>query len=288
MSHIMKISLIMATAGRSEEIDRLIDSLERQTSKAFELIIVDQNPDTRLAPVIQRLSASSTISHKHIVTDRKGLSIARNIAFPHASHEIVGYPDDDCWYEDGVVDKVIEFFEINPDADGVIGRWCEMDVDFKEGFLLNPRRWRRLQMGLSAFSSCLFFRRGLVEKVGGFDERLGVPLWFNSGEETDLVIRSLDAGARLWHIPDIRVHHPVKSILEGRLDDTLKRARGRSRGTGGLYRKHHLSLFVIGRGLLSPLLKSFLPPYSFRRILANFAIILGRVEGMVFWNDPTK
>ena len=284
----MKISLIMATADRSEEIDRLIDTLEHQTSKAFELIIVDQNPDTRLAPVLQRLAASPAISHKHIVTDQKGLSIARNIAFPHVSHEIVGYPDDDCWYEDGVVAKVIEYFENNPDADGVIGRWCEMDVDFEEEFLLNPSRWRRFRLGISAFSSCLFFRKGLVEKVGGFDERLGVPLWFNSGEETDLVIRSLDAGASLRYLPNIRVHHPLKSILEGTLDEALKRVRYRSRGVGGLYRKHRLSWLVIGRGLLSPFLKSFLPPYSFRRILANFAIILGRVEGMVYWNDQTK
>lgn len=284
----MKISLIMATVDRSKEIDRLIDSLEHQTSSAFELIIVDQNPDTRLAPVLQRLSTSSAISHKHIVTDQKGLSIARNIAFPHVSHEIVGYPDDDCWYEDGVVDRVIKYFENNPDADGVIGRWCEVDVDYEEGFLLNLSRWRRFRLGISAVSICLFFRRGLVEKVGGFDERLGVPLLFNAGEETDLVIRSLDAGASLRYVPDIRVHHPVKSILEGRLDVALKLVRDRSRGTGGLYRKHRLSWFVIGRGLLSPFLKSFLPPYSFRRILANFAIILGRVEGMFFWNDPKK
>jgi glycosyltransferase involved in cell wall biosynthesis len=284
----MKISLIMATVGRSKEIDRLIDSLLHQTSSAFELIIVDQNPDTRLEPVLQRLSTSSSFSHKHIVTDQKGLSIARNIAFPHVSHEIVGYPDDDCWYEDGVVGKVIEYFENNPEADGVIGRWCEMDVDFEEGFLLNAGRWRRFRLGISAFSSCLFFRRGLVERVGGFDERLGVPQWFNSGEEIDLVIRSLNEGASLRYVPNIRIHHPVKSILEGRLDEALKRVRNRSRGVGGLYRKHCLSWFVIGRGLLSPFLKSFLPPYSFRKILANLAIILGRVEGMFFWNEPKK
>ena len=278
----MKISLIMATFGRCAEIEILLDSLDLQTSSAFEVIIADQNRDGKLAPIMQRLAAS-TISHKHVMTDRKGLSIARNMAFPHASHEIVGYPDDDCWYEDGVVGKVIEYFENNPDIDGVVGRWCEMDIGFEEEFLLDAERWRRFRLGISAFSSCLFFRRELVERVGGFDERLGVPLWFGAGEETDLVMRFLAAGARIRYLPAVRIHHPVKSIDNGAME--LREVRKRSRGTGALYRKHRLPWFVICCGLLSPLVKSFVPPYSRRRILANLMTITGRIEGLSSWRD---
>jgi glycosyltransferase involved in cell wall biosynthesis len=283
----MKVSLIMPTIGRKDEIRTLLDSLERQTTCAFELIIVDQNQDGLLESIIRRLSRSA-ISYRHIMTEVKCLSIARNIAFPYAQHDIIGYPDDDCSYEDDAISKVIAYFENNPDVDGLVGRWCEMDLEYDTEFLLDRKEWQRFKLGISAFSSCLFMRRELVDKVAGFDERLGVPLWFNAGEETDFVMRCLYTGARIRYVPGVRIHHPVKSILEGSLDSVLKRVRSRSRGTGALYLKHRLSWVVISRGLISPILKALLPPYSLKGILANLSTVLGRIEGMVRWKCITK
>ena len=47
-----RISLVMATLGRVREIEDFVQSLTSQTYKDYELIIVDQNPDDRLIPVI--------------------------------------------------------------------------------------------------------------------------------------------------------------------------------------------------------------------------------------------
>ncbi len=273
----------MATIGRSDEINCLLDSLEEQTSSAFDLIIVDQNPGGKLEHILRRLS-NSRISFRHITTERKGLALARNIGFPYTKHEIIGYPDDDCWYEKEVIARVIDFFEVNPDADGLVGRWCEKDNANDTSFYLNIKQWRQFQIGIAGSSICLFMRRELVEKVAGFDERLGVPQWFGAGEETDFVIRCLTSGAKIKYLPNVRVHHPVKLIQCDSLDQVLKQVRSRSRGTGALYCKHQLSWFVIFRGLLSPFLRSFMPPYSFRAISANFMTVLGRIEGLLFWN----
>jgi glycosyltransferase involved in cell wall biosynthesis len=283
----VKVSLIMPTIGRREDIYTLLDSLEMQTTCAFELIVVDQNQDGLLEPIICRLS-SSAISYLHILTQIKGLSIARNIAFPFAQHDIIGYPDDDCSYEEDALAKVVEYFELNPEVDGLIGRWCEMDLQYDTEFFLDRKDWQRFKLGISAFSSCLFMKKELVKRVAGFDERLGVPLWFNAGEETDFIMRCLSSGARIRYVPSVRIHHPVKSILEGSLASVLTRVRSRSRGTGALYLKHRYSWVVISRGLLSPILKSLIPPYSLKRILANITTVLGRIEGMVRWNYITK
>jgi glycosyltransferase involved in cell wall biosynthesis len=277
----------MPTFARSKEINRLLDSLENQTSLAFELIIVDQNENRLLEPILQRLSQSN-IPYQYVTTNRKGLSIARNIAFPYAKHEIVGFPDDDCWYEDGNIAEIIDVFARHPNIDGLIGRWSEMDLNYDTEFSLDEKRSRRFKLGISGSSICIFMRKESVRKVNGFDERLGVPLWFNAGEETDFIMRCLNNGARIRYAPGVRIHHPVFSPLEGNLRDVLMRCRGRSRGTGALYRKHQLSLFVVFRGFFSPFLRCFIPPYSTKSILANFTTILGRIEGMFFWKSEKR
>ena len=53
------ISLIVATLNRVTELDRLSATLEEQDYLDFEVLVVDQNLDDRLVPV---LSPSSTAS----------------------------------------------------------------------------------------------------------------------------------------------------------------------------------------------------------------------------------
>ena len=43
----MKFSLIMPTINVTTELKLFLDSLKKQTYKNFELIVVDQNKDTR-------------------------------------------------------------------------------------------------------------------------------------------------------------------------------------------------------------------------------------------------
>ena len=281
----MKVSLIMATAGRRDEIYHLLDSLDRQSSSDFELIIVDQNVEGFLDPIIQRLSRS-TVAFKHIKTDRRGLSIARNLGFLHAAHGIIGYPDDDCWYEEDVIARVLASFKTDPSQDGLIARWVERDRNLTK-HTLNRESWRQFRTGISGSSISLFARRELVHAVGGFDESLGVPMWIGAGEEIDFTMRCLDQGARMVYTLGVRIHHPVKTILDGTLKDMLQRTRNRSRGSGALYRKHKLSWAVVARGLASPVINSVIPPYSFRRLLANLMMVIGRFEGMLAWNGNT-
>jgi len=44
----VRVSFIVATAGRTGELYRLLDSLAAQTHQDIEVVVVDQNPDDRL------------------------------------------------------------------------------------------------------------------------------------------------------------------------------------------------------------------------------------------------
>ena len=60
-------------------------------------------------------------------------------------------------------------------------------------------------------SATTFLRRDVVERVGQFDERLGLgsPDPWASGEEVDYLIRAIDAGARIEYDPSLVVRHAV-------------------------------------------------------------------------------
>lgn len=281
MEETLKISLVMATAGRADEIRRFILSLENQTSSAFELIVVDQNDDDRLAPIVARvLECGMDITHlKHPV---KSLSGARNVGTAIARYDLIAYPDDDCWYDDRVVEGILSRFEQDRGLDGIVARWDEEDPFGKGSQTLSLSESRRFR-GVQPSSITIFVKKDLVLKIGGFDERLGVPCWYGSGEETDLVMRCLEQGATIRYMPDIIVHHAYGPDMSQDLHQICARTRNRARGTGALYARHWLSPRVVVRGLLSPLMKVFFPPYSVRRIVANLCMILGRIEGLVSW-----
>ncbi|MFX5245469.1 glycosyltransferase, partial [Acinetobacter baumannii] len=72
----MKLSLILATVGRSSEVGRLIGTLAAQTDRRFELIVVDQNEDDRLVPHIEAGRAAG-LDLQHLRLERPSLSGAR-------------------------------------------------------------------------------------------------------------------------------------------------------------------------------------------------------------------
>lgn len=104
----MRFSLITATLGRVEEVRCLCVSLSKQTFKDFELYIVDQNEHHELEDIVRNFEKNFIIHY--IRSDVKGLSYNRNIALRMCKGEIIGFPDDDCYYEVNVLQEVNEAF----------------------------------------------------------------------------------------------------------------------------------------------------------------------------------
>lgn len=274
------ISLIMATVGRSEEIRRLVDSLTAQDEVLFELIAVDQNPDDRLVPILAEAHARG-LTVQHLRLDQPNLSLARNLGIKAASYEIIGFPDDDCWYSPTCLAEIQRSFAATDAPDASIALWEERDPKCAT---LPPHllQWTTVSSFRSVpiSSITLFVRRHCLERVGGFDARLGVGRWFGSGEETDLIMSLVRSGQRVLFVPAARVHHAVGSPAH-KPAGHWQALRQRARGTGAIYAKHRLPLQVVLRGLLSPLGKAVLGRTS--GLSSGCATTLGRLEGYLKW-----
>lgn len=281
----MKLSLVMATVGRTEEVWRMIRSLVTQSDPGFELIIVDQNPDDRLAPHIQA-GLFRGLDIRHVRLEPPSLSAARNLGISLARYEILGFPDDDCWYEQNVIENIRSRFVSEPELGGVVGRWEEQAKGLGRPQVtgqLSSQAWRRFRGG-EASSIALFFQRKLFDALGGFDERLGVGRWYGAGEETDFLLRALASGARLVHAPEARVHHHFSAEqqhYEWRV--ACRHIRRRARGTGAIYAKHRLDSYVIIRGCSAPLLRALLKRRSLGDLARSWFMVIGRLEGFLRW-----
>jgi glycosyltransferase involved in cell wall biosynthesis len=232
------LSLIVATIGRSEELVRLLRSIDAQRIPDMELIIVDQNTDDK----VQHLLNGTTTVYKHVRSPR-GLSRARNAGLIVASGTIVGFPDDDCWYPEGVLQQVIAWFDCHLGQQFLC---CPMrDETGAEVAARWPSRSQRVDKGSVlrvAASGSLFIRREAILKIGGFDEQIGLGAGtrFQSGEDTDLLIRCLSRAGSGWFERSFYVHHPSRNPESV----TSDRALAYGLGFGYILRKHGYSVLA--------------------------------------------
>lgn len=241
--------LVVATVGRVDELSALLESLERQTYRAFRVIVVDQNDDDRLVPVLARHSALE-IEH---LRSSLGLSHARNVALAIAGADIVAFPDDDCTYVPDLLERAVRLLDERPDLSGVTGILVGDDGTTSERW---PTERRLLDVHNvwhgGGCSGTLFLRRPLVERIGGFDEQMGFGSGnpWELGEETDVLVRALLAGARIEQEPSLVVTHVERSYTG---DELLAYARRTGGGIGYVLGKNRVPLRVAIRMAVRPL-----------------------------------
>jgi len=248
----MRFSLIMATIERTQEISRFLEKLNLQTYRDFELIIVDQNLDDRLLEIIKPYQSKFSINH---LRSKPGLSKARNLGMTSITGDVIAFPDDDCWYPPELLQEVASFLKNNPYLDGLTGCTANENYwDKESGRLTQFNVWKR------AISYTVFLRRSVIEKVGIFDETLGVGAGtsWKSGEETDYIIRALKLGFQLHYSHDLQVHHPgvINSIQEKA--SNFKKSYDYAMGKGRVLRKSNAPLWFVVYQCSKPLVNLIL------------------------------
>lgn len=276
-------SLVVSTLGRTLELQRLLDKLEQQSERRFEVIIVDQNADDRLQRALQGRSYSFPVEHIQ-TPDEQGLSRGRNRGWPDAQGDIVLFPDDDCWYPDELLSHALEIFETSQ-ADIVAGRAAD-----ETGRTINGRFEERAQhigrnnLWTTQIEWMVFFRKNALERIQGFDDTIGIGAHtpWQACEGQDIMARALGAGIRAYYDPSLIGHHEE---LDTQNPDRSMRKKGRmyGRGMGYVLRKH-------GYGPLSALYWTMRPLANLARSLlvldwpraAYFGnVALGRTEGFL-------
>lgn len=278
----MKVSLILATKNRVDEVNRFVQCLGNQGNIDLELVVVDQNTDDRLEPIIAEAKRSLPTIH---LRAKSGLSHARNVGLASATGQIISFPDDDCWYAKGLLGRVMSVFETNRAIDGLTGRSEDGDGSPSGGkFSRDQGRLNLNNVWKRGISYTIFLRSAVCAAVGPFDEELGVGARtpFGSGEETDYLIRTIKLGFNVQYLPDLVVFHPNPVLYNKNHCDKAFRY---GVGMGRVLSKHHYTLafniFAVSRPIGGVLLS--LATLRGSKASYHLAIARGRICGL-FWS----
>jgi glucosyl-dolichyl phosphate glucuronosyltransferase len=216
----------------------------------FEILIVDNNSTDDTAERARRLGEDH--SHVRCLSElQQGLSSARNCGWRGARGTFVGFLDDDAkappeWLS--VAEEVVQAHDPDifggpyyPFYEGSKPRWFRDAYGSREmatgpGYLTGDK---------TLSGSNIFFRRQLLEEVGGFDPRFGMTgekVWY--GEETalQLSIRRTHPGSQSYYEPRLYVEHLVRQqkmtlawtvrefFNRGRAVESLVQSQDRSSG----------------------------------------------------------
>lgn len=275
----MKFSLILATVGRTDEVVHLLRSLGDQVLKEFEVIVVDQNPDDRLADVLKHFQDRFPVQHLRSET---GLSRARNVGLERFRGEIAAFPDDDCWYPPDLLQSVAGFFAANPAWDALICRVVTASGNpavgrqpLSSGKVTPGNVWTR------ANSNALFLRKHVLEVTGAFNEELGLGSGtpWGGAEEIEYVVRALRNEFRIYYDPGITVCHPA--------DPPFSDPEGRDRhfryglGMGRALKISEYPLWFVAWMWFRPLAGAFISLLQFNGAKASYHFqgFLGRYRG---------
>jgi len=101
----MNISVIIPTVGRESDLIEVIQSIEENVIKPFEILIIDQGD------IKQKKLINFNLNLKLIKINKKSIAQARNIGIELAKGDIVSFLDDDVILKKNYFKEILESFK---------------------------------------------------------------------------------------------------------------------------------------------------------------------------------
>jgi glycosyltransferase involved in cell wall biosynthesis len=243
-------SFILCTLGRRVELARLLASITSGCRAAKELIIINQS-DQDLSFC---LAFQDDVTEVKLFKTEKGLSRGRNVGLAEAKYPIVAFPDDDCWYGESTLSDVAQMFNSHPECDALCINGKSPDGKNLMRAAMSKKTFLKKSNVFKGPTSISLFvkRRALLEWDIRFDENIGAgcATEIQAGEESDLLLRMLEHGARMLWIPEITVFHPEFSAKT--VSERNRHAWRYGYASGYLLQRHRFGPFVRLKAVIVP------------------------------------
>ena len=221
------VSVVVPTHRRPAMLLRCLQALaaQRLDRQHFEVVVVDESASAEARAIVGRYAEIADLQIRCLaVPGIRGPAAARNIGWRAARGEIIAFTDDDCVPDAGWLAAGLAAF--GPGVDGVEGRVVVPLPNWPTEYEKNVAR---LALGEFVTANC-FYRRDVLEAVGGFDERFRAP----GREDSDLFFTLLERGGVFERAEGAVVIHPIRPAGWG----VSLREQRKSSWDALLYKKH--------------------------------------------------
>ncbi len=210
----MYFSIVVPTFNRPEEVTELLNSLDAQLSKDFEVILADGSPDDSVKHAAAPFSQKLVLKLLH----KKGLGISesRNWGVQQARGEMVVFFDSDCVIPPQYFTSVKKYLALDPldayggpdKADETFSRKQKaISYAMTSFFTTGGIRGKKQHVGhYQPRSFNMGIRKVVFESLGGFS---GLKV----SEDIDLSIRLAKNGYRSGLISEAYVYHKRRSTF---------------------------------------------------------------------------
>jgi glycosyltransferase involved in cell wall biosynthesis len=222
----LEATVLICTYNRADRLAETLESLSRSlTALRWNVLVVDNNSTDHTRQVVTSRVDRYPVPLVYLYEPRQGKSNALNTGLSHTDASIVVFTDDDVrvgehWLEAGcrplLDDPSIDYTggPVEPIWERPCPAWLDRTrsdlwgtlaiLDYgSDPFIFEDRR--RVPLGAN-----MAVRRTLIDRIGGFDPRLG-----RSGssllgqEQAEFFCRSRAIGARGLYVPEMSLHHHV-------------------------------------------------------------------------------
>jgi glycosyltransferase involved in cell wall biosynthesis len=185
------VSIVISTRNGSKYIKKAIESVERQSYKNIEIIIVDDDSIDETFEIISGFKEKDPriiiLRNETNIGSYKSLNKAIRIS---KGKYIANIDDDDFWCDQRKIEKQVEFLERYEDYGLVGGGMVKIDIKSNQvGKYLFPENDKDIRKSLLLHNlfahSAVLFRKSIWEKVGGYNALFAyaadMDLWLRIG-----------------------------------------------------------------------------------------------------------
>ncbi|MDP2666564.1 MAG: glycosyltransferase family A protein [Candidatus Diapherotrites archaeon] len=230
------ISVVIAGHNRPDSLRETLRALREQTLPAsqYEVLVIGFPPTTLQAVADENKKLAKHAFHYHEIGSRWP-DAKRNEGIRRALGNIVAFTDDDVVPAPDWLEKIKDFFHSHPDAVGVEGRTTGNNTPLLSHATRNEKGFE--------FPACNYaFRKGILEKIGGFDEA-----YHFFREDTDLAYKAMQFG-KVPFDPHILVFHPTRFTQPAAILRELGMTRGEIRLAKKFPKTYYRKYGIVGKG----------------------------------------
>ena len=163
----MKISIITVCYNSAKTIEKTFQSVQSQTYKNIEYIVVDGMSSDPTSDIIEN---NKDIISKYVSESDKGLYDAMNKGIQLATGDIVGILNsDDIFTDDYVLENIAKFHSEN-NIEASVGNIIQFNEEGKTVRKYSAKNWNpeKLKIGFMPAHPAIFFKKELFNKFGDY------------------------------------------------------------------------------------------------------------------------